>query len=71
MKHNHVAGCVPLDPNLAASLEEGKDFLELYTSSSTFTALNTMIQRLMLVDRDFWTCICLLILVNRHLWTSM
>jgi len=56
MKQNHVAGCVPLDPNLAASLEEGKDFLELYTSSPTFTALNTMIQRLMLVDRDFWTC---------------
>ncbi|XP_052266657.1 cytosolic Fe-S cluster assembly factor NUBP2 homolog [Dreissena polymorpha] len=54
-KQAHVPflGCIPLDPNLAASLEEGKNFLEHYSSSPTFTALNHVITRLMQVDRDF------------------
>ncbi|KAH3872226.1 hypothetical protein DPMN_035441 [Dreissena polymorpha] len=50
---NLYSGCIPLDPNLAASLEEGKNFLEHYSSSPTFTALNHVIKRLMQVDRDF------------------
>ncbi|WAQ97487.1 NUBP2-like protein [Mya arenaria] len=48
-----ILGCIPLDPNLAASLEEGKDFLQHYKASPTFCALDTVIKKLIQVDRDF------------------
>lgn len=49
----YVSGCIPLDPQLAKSLEEGKDFQELFTESPTSSALNEVLQRLIAVDRDF------------------
>ncbi|KAL4240476.1 Nucleotide-binding protein 2 [Mactra antiquata] len=51
--HVPFLGCIPLDPMLAASLEEGKDFMEHYTQSPTFAALDNVIQRLIAVDKDF------------------
>uniref|UniRef100_A0A3P8WPX7 NUBP iron-sulfur cluster assembly factor 2, cytosolic n=1 Tax=Cynoglossus semilaevis TaxID=244447 RepID=A0A3P8WPX7_CYNSE len=43
-------GCVPLDPQLSSSMEEGKDFMELFSNSATSTAIGgisqTLLQRL-------------------------
>lgn len=54
-KQAHVPflGCIPLDPQLGEAMEEGKDFLELYKQSPTFGALNSVIQKLVVVDKDF------------------
>ncbi|KAG5262381.1 hypothetical protein AALO_G00274550 [Alosa alosa] len=35
-------GCVPLDPQLTQSLEEGEDFLQAFPKSATFSAINTI-----------------------------
>lgn len=44
------SGCVPLDPQLSSSMEEGKDFMELFSNSATSTAIGgisqTLLQRL-------------------------
>ncbi|XP_067407475.1 cytosolic Fe-S cluster assembly factor NUBP2 isoform X8 [Emydura macquarii macquarii] len=42
-------GCVPLDPHLAQSLEEGKDFIQEFPKSSAFPALASIAQQI--VDR--------------------
>ncbi|XP_060582996.1 cytosolic Fe-S cluster assembly factor NUBP2 homolog isoform X2 [Ruditapes philippinarum] len=54
-KQAHVPflGCIPLDPQLAQSLEEGKDFQELFTQSPTNNALNEVLKKLIAVDKDF------------------
>lgn len=46
-------GCIPIDPQLAASLEEGKDFQTAFSQSPTLSALNSVIQKLLLIDKDF------------------
>ncbi|XP_058476563.1 cytosolic Fe-S cluster assembly factor nubp2 [Solea solea] len=35
-------GCVPLDPQLSSSIEEGKDFAELFPDSTTFSAISSI-----------------------------
>ncbi|KAJ8284191.1 hypothetical protein COCON_G00030410 [Conger conger] len=40
-------GCVPLDPQLGASLESGKDFIQAFPESATFAAINTIAQAVM------------------------
>lgn len=51
--HIPFLGSIPLDPQLTQCLEEGKSFLEHCKSSPTVTALNKVIEKLILVDRDF------------------
>ncbi|KAL3876045.1 hypothetical protein ACJMK2_033931 [Sinanodonta woodiana] len=45
-------GCIPLDPHLTQSTEEGRDFFKAYTGSVAIKALQTVIQRLILVDEN-------------------
>ncbi|XP_023674912.1 cytosolic Fe-S cluster assembly factor nubp2 isoform X2 [Paramormyrops kingsleyae] len=40
-------GCVPLDPQLTASIEEGKDFMQAFPESSTFSSINRIAQAVM------------------------
>ncbi|XP_048868779.1 cytosolic Fe-S cluster assembly factor nubp2 isoform X2 [Brienomyrus brachyistius] len=40
-------GCVPLDPQLSASIEEGKDFIQAFPESSTFSSINRIAQAVM------------------------
>ncbi|KAG8145564.1 hypothetical protein E2320_012081 [Naja naja] len=40
-------GCVPLDPQLTQSLEEGRDFLQEFPKSLAFLALTDIAQRLL------------------------
>ncbi|KAJ8399868.1 hypothetical protein AAFF_G00405980 [Aldrovandia affinis] len=37
-------GCVPLDPQLSTSIEEGKDFIKAFPESATFSAINLITQ---------------------------
>ncbi|XP_028669783.1 cytosolic Fe-S cluster assembly factor nubp2 [Erpetoichthys calabaricus] len=37
-------GCIPLDPQLSHSLEEGRDFIEEFPQSATFTAFKHLAQ---------------------------
>ncbi|KAK6165183.1 hypothetical protein SNE40_023625 [Patella caerulea] len=45
-------GCIPLDPQLTQSLEEGQSFADKCSSSPTMAAINTLVKRLMAIDRD-------------------
>ncbi|TRY96160.1 hypothetical protein DNTS_028351 [Danionella cerebrum] len=36
----NMSGCVPLDPQLTASLEQGQDFLQAFPESSTHSAIS-------------------------------
>ncbi|XP_018407873.1 PREDICTED: cytosolic Fe-S cluster assembly factor NUBP2 isoform X3 [Nanorana parkeri] len=40
-------GCVPLDPNLAQSLELGKDFLQEFPKSSTYASITSIAQHIL------------------------
>ncbi|XP_029433530.1 cytosolic Fe-S cluster assembly factor NUBP2 [Rhinatrema bivittatum] len=40
-------GCVPLDPQLTQSLEQGRDFMLEFPQSATFTAITQIVQRLL------------------------
>ncbi|PIO28986.1 Cytosolic Fe-S cluster assembly factor nubp2 [Aquarana catesbeiana] len=40
-------GCVPLDPNLAQSLEVGKDFLQEFPKSSTYASIISIAQQIL------------------------
>ncbi|TNN03963.1 hypothetical protein fugu_000992 [Takifugu bimaculatus] len=40
-------GSVPLDPLLSSSLEEGKDFIQSFPNSATFSAINSICQTLL------------------------
>nr|XP_006637088.1 PREDICTED: cytosolic Fe-S cluster assembly factor NUBP2 [Lepisosteus oculatus] len=40
-------GCVPLDPQLSSSLEEGRDFLQAFPDSATFGAINQIAHAVM------------------------
>ncbi|XP_033908577.1 cytosolic Fe-S cluster assembly factor nubp2 isoform X1 [Acipenser ruthenus] len=40
-------GCVPLDPQLSSSLEEGGDFIQAFPLSATFSAINEIAQKVM------------------------
>lgn len=40
-------GCVPLDPQLSQSLEEGKDFIQEFPKSSAFPALIHIAQQIL------------------------
>ncbi|XP_065415822.1 cytosolic Fe-S cluster assembly factor NUBP2 isoform X4 [Chrysemys picta bellii] len=44
-------GCVPLDPQLTQSLEEGRDFIQEFPKSSAFPALAHIAQQIL--DRTF------------------
>ncbi|XP_062972557.1 cytosolic Fe-S cluster assembly factor NUBP2-like [Elgaria multicarinata webbii] len=48
-KHARVPflGCVPLDPQLSRSLEEGSDFLQEFPKSSAFPALANIAQQIL------------------------
>ncbi|MGH0173017.1 UNVERIFIED_CONTAM: hypothetical protein FKN15_064194 [Acipenser sinensis] len=39
--------CVPLDPQLSSSLEEGGDFIQAFPLSATFSAINEIAQKVM------------------------
>lgn len=41
------SGAVPLDPLLSSSLEEGKDFIEAFPNSATFSAISNICQTLL------------------------
>lgn len=41
------SGSVPLDPQLSSSLEEGKDFIQSFPNSATFTAISSICQTLL------------------------
>ena len=51
--HVPFLGCIPLDPQLTQCLEEGKSFVEHFKASHTMAALNKVLDKLILVDRDF------------------
>lgn len=40
-------GCVPLDPQLSQSLEEGRDFIQEFPKSSAFPALTHIAQQIL------------------------
>ncbi|CAG5907805.1 unnamed protein product [Menidia menidia] len=40
-------GCVPLDPLLSASIEEGKDFTQSFPDSATFSAISSILHTLL------------------------
>ncbi|XP_021385347.1 cytosolic Fe-S cluster assembly factor NUBP2 [Lonchura striata] len=48
-KHTGVPflGCVPLDPQLSQSLEEGRDFIQEFPKSSAFPALTHIAQQIL------------------------
>lgn len=41
------SGSVPLDPQLSSSLEEGKDFIQSFPNSATFSAISSICQTLL------------------------
>lgn len=53
-KEYHVPflGCIPLDPELSKSCDEGKDFVEHYEGSPTLQAIQKVVDRLVKIDRD-------------------
>lgn len=40
-------GSVPLDPQLSTSIEEGKNFMQLFPESATFSALSSICKTLL------------------------
>ncbi len=42
-----LSGCVPLDPHLTKSVEEGSSFVDLYPQSAARDAMQTIIQGLL------------------------
>ncbi|XP_062915319.1 cytosolic Fe-S cluster assembly factor nubp2 isoform X1 [Mobula hypostoma] len=46
-------GCVPLDPQLAHSLEEGRDFIQAFPKSATFDAINKIVEKILSNDNEF------------------
>ncbi|XP_069124772.1 cytosolic Fe-S cluster assembly factor NUBP2 homolog [Argopecten irradians] len=50
--HVPFLGCIPLDPKLTHCLEEGKNFLEVFNDTPTHKALDSVIERLVRIDRD-------------------
>lgn len=42
-----LSGSVPLDPLLSSSIEEGKDFLQSFPESTTFSAISSISQTLL------------------------
>ena len=42
-----MTGSVPLDPLLSRSIEEGKDFIQAFPDSATFSAINSIAQTLL------------------------
>lgn len=47
-----LTGCIPLDPELSKSCDEGKDFVEHYEGSPTLQAIQKVVDRLVKIDRD-------------------
>lgn len=48
-------GSVPLDPQLSSSLEEGKNFMQMFPDSAAFSAINTICQTLLSNLEIAWT----------------
>ncbi|XP_014670658.1 PREDICTED: cytosolic Fe-S cluster assembly factor NUBP2 homolog [Priapulus caudatus] len=40
-------GCIPLDPNLTQSLEDGQNFSQLFSQSPTATAISSIVQKIL------------------------